>query len=107
MTTQSGQWQDRVMWEPRGDAWSGPGGGEKEESVWRLGRSALTVELPFQFGGGTEGQQPRLPGGQQWNLRARGCPKFTFSEVGFTRGSRETGQVGAGPGLGFTDANDL
>lgn len=67
----------------------------------------ITVELPFQFGGGTEGQQPRLPGGQQWDLRARGCPKFTFSEVGFTGGSRETGQVEAGPGLGLTDAHDL
>lgn len=71
----------------------------------------LTVHLSLQFGGRTKGQQPGLPGGQQWDLCARGCSKFTFSEVG---SPGEAGRLGgrwsdipAGLGLSWACFTDL
>ncbi|XP_074207207.1 serine protease HTRA3 isoform X3 [Camelus bactrianus] len=58
--------------------------GRSASSAYGCGPSHQ-VELPFQFGGRTEGRQPRLPGGQQWDLRAGGCSKLAFSERGHPR----------------------
>lgn len=61
-------------------AWVVAEGDSHMPGSWAGGREADT-ELPFQFGGGTEGRQPRLSSSQQWNLRARGRSELTFAEV--------------------------
>jgi hypothetical protein len=86
-------------------AWVVAGRGSHMPGNWARGREA-DAQLLFQFGGGTEGRQPRLSSGQQWNICSRGGSQFTFSEVCSTgRGraavSQTWGEGVLGPGLGL------